>query len=32
MFQYVRDSLLSAFIQKSFEVVFDAQFLTFRII
>ena len=28
MFQYVRDSLLSAFIQKSFKVVFDAQFLT----
>ena len=32
IFQYVRDSLLSAFIQKSFKVVFYAQFLTFLII
>ena len=32
IFQYVRDSLLSAFIQKSFKVGFHAQFLTFLII
>ena len=32
MFQYVRDCLLSAFIQKSFKAVFHAQFLTFLII
>ena len=32
IFQYVRDSLLSAFIQKSLKVVFHAQLLTFLII
>ena len=32
IFQYVRESLLSAFIQKSLKVVFDAQFLTFLIL
>ena len=32
IFQYVRDSLLSAFIQKPFKVVFHAQFLTFLVI